>query len=102
MVAVRRGRYPTKVLSRAALVHCDRPVRSENICRMGSPLRRALVTMLLLFGLVLVWRPPVHAQAVGDVFRKVAPSVVVIRAKGGDITTQGQTHFTETGSGVLV
>ena len=69
---------------------------------MGSPLRRALVTMLLLFGLVLVSRPPVHAQAVGDVFRKVAPSVVVIRAKGGDITAQGQTRFTETGSGVLV
>jgi S1-C subfamily serine protease len=69
---------------------------------MAPPWRRALLPLVALLGLVLVPRPPAHAQAVGDVFRKVAPSVVVIRAKGGDVTTQGQTRFTETGSGVLV
>jgi len=42
------------------------------------------------------------AQTVRDVFRSVTPSVVVIRAKGGDVTTGGQTRFSETGSGVLV
>ena len=42
------------------------------------------------------------AQTVREVFQKVAPSVVVIRAKGRDVTTGGQTRFSETGSGVLV
>jgi S1-C subfamily serine protease len=36
------------------------------------------------------------------VFRKVAPSVVVIRAKGHEVATSGQTRFSETGSGVLI
>ena len=42
------------------------------------------------------------AQTPGDVFRKVTPSVVVIRAKGSEVTTGGQVRFTETGSGVLI
>jgi serine protease Do len=44
----------------------------------------------------------VHAQSVGEVFRKVAPSVVVIRAKGRDVTVEGQQRFSETGSGVVI
>jgi hypothetical protein len=36
------------------------------------------------------------------VFRKVIPSVVVIRAKGNEVTSGGQTRFLETGSGVLI
>jgi serine protease Do len=43
-----------------------------------------------------------RAQSVGEVFRAVASSVVVIRAKGRDVTAAGQERFTETGSGVLV
>jgi len=51
----------------------------------------------------LVWlAPDVQAQTAGEVFRKVAPSVVVIRAKGRDIGTGGQSRFAETGSGVLI
>jgi S1-C subfamily serine protease len=42
------------------------------------------------------------AQTVREVFEQVAPSVVVIRAKGRDVTASGQTRFVETGSGVLV
>ena len=43
------------------------------------------------------------AQSIGDVFRKVNPAVVVIRAKGQDVEGPGGlTRFTETGSGVLV
>jgi serine protease Do len=42
------------------------------------------------------------AQTPGDVFRKVTPSVVVIRAKGSEVTAAGQTRFLETGSGVLI
>jgi serine protease Do len=57
-----------------------------------------------LFALVfLVWLAPgAEAQAPGEVFRKVAPSVVVIRAKGRDISAGGQSRFAETGSGVLI
>ena len=42
------------------------------------------------------------AQTPGEVFRKVTPSVVVIRAKGSEVTAGGQTRFNETGSGVLI
>src|SRR5713101_6319104 len=42
------------------------------------------------------------AQTPGEVFRKVTPSVVVIRAKGSEVTAGGQVRFLETGSGVLV
>ena len=52
---------------------------------------------------LLAWLAPVApAQTPGEVFRKVAPSVVVIRAKGRDIGTGGQSRFAETGSGVLI
>jgi S1-C subfamily serine protease len=42
------------------------------------------------------------AQTPGEVFRKVTPSVVVIKAKGSEVTAGGQVRFTETGSGVLI
>ena len=35
-------------------------------------------------------------------FDKVSPTVVVIRARGRDVTASGQTRFAETGSGVLI
>ena len=44
----------------------------------------------------------VDAQSVREVFEKVAPTVVVIKARGRDVTTSGQSRFKETGSGVLV
>src|SRR5499427_4719494 len=43
-----------------------------------------------------------EAQTPGEVFRKVTPSVVVIRARGSEVTAGGQVRFTETGSGVLI
>jgi S1-C subfamily serine protease len=43
-----------------------------------------------------------EARTVGDVFRAVSPSVVVVRAKGRDVGAAGIRDFTETGSGVLV
>jgi S1-C subfamily serine protease len=42
------------------------------------------------------------AQSPGEVFRKVTPSVVVIKAKGSEVTAGGQVRFLETGSGVLI
>jgi serine protease Do len=65
-------------------------------------LRASLVVTLI--GAGLAWFPgSVDAQSVGDVFRKVNPSVVVIRAKGRDVEgAGGLTRFNETGSGVLI
>ncbi len=56
-----------------------------------------------LFGATLLWaQPPAGAQTVREVFEQVAPSVVVIRARGHDVSAGGQSRFSETGSGVLI
>ena len=64
-------------------------------------MRRSLAALLII-GLVTWLSPGVEAQTPGEVFRKVAPSVVVIRAKGHEVAAGGQTRFNETGSGVLI
>ena len=46
--------------------------------------------------------PRALAQNLDEVFRKTSPTVVVVRAKGRDVTAGGITRFTETGSGVLI
>jgi S1-C subfamily serine protease len=64
-------------------------------------MRRSLAALLVI-GLSTWLSPGVEAQTPGEVFRKVAPSVVVIRAKGREVVASGQTRFSETGSGVLI
>jgi serine protease Do len=58
----------------------------------------------VLAGIALLQCPgPADAQTLGDVFRLVNASVVVIRARGSDVEgAGGLTRFTETGSGVLI
>ena len=57
----------------------------------------------LVTGITLVWlATPVSGQTVGEAFRKVNPSVVVIRAKGREVTAGGEVRFGEIGSGALV
>jgi serine protease Do len=52
---------------------------------------------------LVCWDPAMTAaQDLSPLFRRVSPSVVVIRAKGRDIALTGQVHFNETGSGVLI
>ena len=68
-------------------------VRRLTACTIAS----AVIAMAVLSSPTAV-----HAQSIGEVFRKVAPTVVVIRAKGRDVSAAGQERFTETGSGVLV
>jgi serine protease Do len=63
---------------------------------------RQSLAALLIIGLVTCLSPGVEAQTPGEVFRKVAPSVVVIRAKGHEVAAGGKTRFNETGSGVLI
>src|SRR5580765_4139775 len=63
---------------------------------------KRLLSATVAVGLLVWFAPVAQAQTPGEVFRKVAPSVVVIRAKGRDIGTGGQSRFAETGSGVLI
>src|SRR5215469_12517898 len=41
-------------------------------------------------------------ETLGEVYRRVNPSVVVIRARGQEVTDQGMARFREIGSGVLI
>src|SRR5262249_11375104 len=67
-----------------------------------TPTRRFAVMALLGAGL-LVAPPRLGAQTVGDVFRRVQTSVVVIRATGREVTATGaERTFGEVGSGVLI
>jgi serine protease Do len=67
-----------------------------------TPTRRLAMTALLGAGLLVV-PPRLAAQTVGDVFRQVQPSVVVIRATGHEVTATGtERTFGEVGSGVLI
>jgi len=43
-----------------------------------------------------------QTQNLGEIFKKVTPSVVVIRATGREVGVAGQKQFAETGSGVLI
>jgi serine protease Do len=63
---------------------------------------RALRVTIGIAALLSATTDGAGAQSLGEIFRKVAPSVVVIRARGRDITAEGQQRFTETGSGVIV
>jgi S1-C subfamily serine protease len=65
--------------------------------------RSAPGALLLGAALWLAFSGTADAQSVSEVFRKVNPSVVVIRARGADVGgPAGLTRFTETGSGVLI
>ena len=63
---------------------------------------RTCLFVLLVSVLVGGFASEAPAQNFGEAFRKVSPSVVVIRAKGRDVEAGGQSSFSETGSGVLI
>jgi serine protease Do len=63
---------------------------------------KTLLTAVLTATLLLAVAPEARTQNLDDVFRKASPTVVVVRAKGRDVTAAGITRFTETGSGVLI
>ncbi len=62
---------------------------------------RALIVALAALAVVAADRHAT-AQPLADVFRAVAPSVVVVRAEGREVTTSGERRFTEVGSGVVI
>jgi len=52
---------------------------------------------------VLLTAPPLAAgETLGEVFRRVNPSVIVIRSRGQEVAADGISRFREIGSGVLV
>jgi S1-C subfamily serine protease len=57
-----------------------------------------------LLGAALLCAPPAPADAetLNQVYRRVSTSVVVIRARGDEVTQQGRIAFREVGSGVLI
>jgi len=72
-------------------------------CRLSCRRLQALALSVVFVGSALIVRPaPAEAQTVREVFQKVAPSVVVIRGRGREVTASGESRYTETGSGVLV
>jgi S1-C subfamily serine protease len=60
------------------------------------------VAVALVAALLLTAESAAQAQDLGSLFRKVTPSVVVIRAKGRDVSNVGITRFSEIGSGVMI
>ena len=65
--------------------------------------RARAFTHLLAAAVLLTVAASAAAQTVADLFPKVSPSVVVVRAKGRDVVSgTGVTRFSEIGAGVLV
>jgi len=64
---------------------------------------RRLLTFTLMSVFIVSAPAAGRAQDVGELFRKINPSVVVVRAKGREVTAaRGVSQFSETGSGVLI
>jgi len=63
---------------------------------------KTVLAVILAAAVLPAFAPAARAQNLDDIFRKVNPSVVVVRAKGRDVGAGGVTRFNETGSGVLV
>src|SRR5438094_5319285 len=61
-----------------------------------------VLAVILAAAVLPAFAPAAQAQNLDDIFRKVNPSVVVVRAKGRDVSAGGVTRFNETGSGVLI
>ena len=66
-----------------------------------APMKK-LLAAILAAAVLPALAPVAQAQSLDDLFRKVNPSVVVVRAKGRDVGAGGVTRFNETGSGVLI
>jgi S1-C subfamily serine protease len=62
---------------------------------------RSLVTALLTLLLASPWAPA-YAQSLGEVFKRVNPSVVVIRTRERDLAEGQVTSVSSIGSGVLI
>jgi serine protease Do len=64
--------------------------------------RRRWRAALLVLTLLFTAPSRGEAQSLNEVYRRVSTSVVVIRARGQEVTAEGTTRFKEIGSGVLI
>jgi serine protease Do len=62
---------------------------------------RAVALPLVALAWVVAAAAPAWPQTLGELYRKASPSVVVIRAKGKEVSSGGVVRFGEIGSGVL-
>jgi S1-C subfamily serine protease len=58
--------------------------------------------MTLALAILLAMPAWAIGETLGEVYRRVNPAVVVIRARGQEVTDEGVERFTEIGSGVLI
>jgi serine protease Do len=67
-------------------------------------MKKALTVMLAaaMLPAVAPASAPAQSQTLDEIFNRVSPTVVVVRAKGRDVKAAGITRFNETGSGVLI
>src|SRR5438034_4087172 len=63
---------------------------------------KKVLAVTLAAAMLPAFAPAAGAQSLEEVFRKVSPTVVVVRSKGRDVKAGGVTRFNETGSGVLI
>jgi len=63
---------------------------------------KKLLGVALAAALLPAFSLEARAQNLEETFRRVSPTVVIVRAKGRDVGAGGVTSFKETGSGVLV
>ena len=61
-----------------------------------------VLAVMLAAAVLPAFAPAARAQNLEEIFRKVSPSVVVVRTKGRDVGAGGVTQFSQTGSGVLI
>src|SRR5712691_9699723 len=81
--------------------HRHRTAVHELPVHLEVPVKKVLAVILAAAALP-AFAPAARAQSLEDIFRKVNPSVVVVRSKGRDVSAGGVTRFNETGSGVLI
>jgi len=60
------------------------------------------VLAAIVLAVLPAFAPAARAQNLDELFRKVIPSVIVVRSKGHDVSAGGITRFNETGSGFLM
>ena len=63
---------------------------------------RMLTAALVALLLVSAGPAPTRAETLRELYRRASPSVVVIRARGREVSTTGVARFGEIGSGVLI
>src|SRR5262247_303078 len=78
--------------------HCVGPRPAVRI----DPTMHLILAVILSVATLPVFTPAAGAQDLEEIFRRVNPSVVVIRSKGRDVSARGITRFNETGSGFLI